>query len=707
MRMYLSSLISARTNKMRSFNLYKSAALVLAFAFCACTELEDMQSGVGYLEFPVLSVDTAVEDMAQTKVTPEGFTFTAPDLSKVAVSIIKEGETAVFKTISATETLTTLPVGKYTLEASYSTNTFGEPYLVGRSAVTISDNVTTPAAIEMALANSLVRVKVASSLANDFTGESVAFSAVVEGQEHTGSAACGEWAYVPSGIDVTVRLKGVNSVGKEATFVHRLAAPAAKTAYEVICEKDANDWPTITLPAQQDGAWANRLYITPGAESNNAGIPLENLVYQVSESSSDWSSAVSPALIDGYHVVDGLVNGKTYYVRGYVGNIYSEPVAVTISDKVLPSGPVSVSHDYPGGILTGSIASVDLGLSGAKGILKELYEKGLLVVENVAMKRGGETLRTFASASAVEASAAEDWPYLPQSYRYSVSFTHRLQSEASAVPSEISDVSFSAEPVFAVALGPSYTSYDLGTGFNGFTKDADAANELDAGTLYDVSASCSGISSDLLGNPNYESSLKVYFDGAEKKSVSKAASCSVGNITSLAWKEHSLKATMVFDGVTKTAEKVHHITGLPYRAVPPKNSGSNAWKNGDGNINWTESGDYVKLSAKWSGFSYKAPYITSPTFHIPGEIKVSVSSKVIMKAHVTTGVFGRTYDTTYSISFGGTELTSQRYDKNEEKEFTPSAKETLSSSGTLKCASSCSTNANPWVKIKSVNLLYN
>ncbi len=604
------------TFRMKTSYLYKVAVILfLALALGSCMELEEHAPAVGYLEFPVLSVDTEVEDLACTKVTPEGFVFGAPDLSTVNVAIFKEGETAVFKTINATENLTPLPVGNYVLRGSYASNGFGKPYFVGETTVEISGGQTTTAAFALALANSIVRVKVGSSLVNDFTGETVSFSAMVGGTELSGTADCGEWAYVPSGTDITVKLAGTNSIGRPATFTHVLTSPAAKTAYEVVCEKDATDWPVITIPEQQDGAWANRLYITPGATCNYPDIPLENISYQVSASSSDWSSAVSAKQVDGYHVVDGLANGGTYYVRAYVGNIYSEPMQVTVRND----NPLKIQHRYPNNELSGTDVSIDYGF---KGILKTLADNGLLVV-NSTLSDSSTDFRS-ADGSFGTMTEAAGWPYIPEGNSYSLSFSHKLSSETSVVTSGISGISV-PKPVFTVTLGQSYSSYDYGTeagaNANGFYKDTEIANGLNPETIFAVSASYSGISASLLNNSNYTRNFQVQLDGVAKAASSTVQSLDLGNITGLStWKAYTLKAVTTFAGSTIETSRTHHITGLPYKVAPPKTTGTHAWSGSA-----TNNSDNIQL------FGFKEIY--SPAFHIPADVNVSVSALMKLKAN--------------------------------------------------------------------------
>ena len=83
-----------------------------------------------------------------------------------------------------------------------------------------------------------------------------------------------------------------------------------------------------------------------------------------------------------------------------------------------------------------------------------------------------------------------------------------------------------------------------------------------------------------------------------------------------------MTATVSFDGVDSQSSLDCHVTGLPYRAAPPRNTGDNPWKDAAGNNEWNN--DCVKLYYSFA----KYPRIISPAFHIPSDIKVGISTKI-------------------------------------------------------------------------------
>ena len=74
---------------------------------------------------------------------------------------------------------------------------------------------------------------------------------------------------------------------------------------------------------------------------------------------------------------------------------------------------------------------------------------------------------------------------------------------------------------------------------------------------------------------------------------------------------------------TATKTITRHITGLPYVAAPPKDKGDNPWTSNYAVLlnHVTFSADNVALS----GIT-KEPSITSPAFHIPEKLDVTVNT---------------------------------------------------------------------------------
>ncbi len=629
------------------YNKIKSILAVLALGLLSvsCSQKEEFGEEVGYLCFPAFSIDIAIEDIVETKAVD---LYNTPDVSDITF-VVTDAKGSTQTVNGAWSSAMVLPVGAYTIDATYGSNSLGVPYLKGSVSGTIRGFQEETPSLKMSLQNAMIKVSVGPTLAGHFIpSEKVTIG--------TAEANYNEWYYVPSGSVVNIVLTGTNSFGNSTEFTHSIT-PVSGNAYNVVCEQHSTNWPSITIPEQQAGAWGNKLYITPGFTVTNGAEPAEEIEYEVT--SDDWATVKTSKAVDGYHVVEGLSNGSTYKVRGKVGLIYSNEVFVTVAT---PNISVEATHYTTDGSLAGTNANVTVEIP--EGILQELNSKNLLSV-SASLLKGSAQVRTLTALSGTMTEAS-DWPYLPQGSDYTSTINHKIKSEASATSSVTAlDITLPL-PTFTVNMGnESYSSYDKYK-----ANDKDGANACNAETIYAAGASWT-ISSKLMSNSNYTKSVKLYVDDVEKHSaVPTTPSISGVNFSGLTtWKEYKIKASMTFDGVTveSTTQKSHHITGLPYTAAPPKNTGEHLWtsnyQNGLNSVKWQT--DHVFLDAV-----SKAPSITSPEFNILDDINVYVESKVVLNA-LSWWFFGTQWQTTnYKVSIGDDTFISQNSGEQEDnKEF--------------------------------------
>ncbi len=189
----------------------------------------------------------------------------------------------------------------------------------------------------------------------------------------------------------------------------------------------------------------------------------------------------------------------------------------------------------------------------------------------------------------------------------------------------------------------SYSYYVANEGIEGISaKDVNKANSVSNDWMGEGKAtytiSREGIPAALLTFDSF----KLTVDGKEYTGdeATKAISVAAGN-GHTTWGQKDIVATVVYkdlDGneYTGTQTIVRHITGLPYAANPPKNSGDNAWS-GKAN-DWTN--EYVRLHKN----------TITQTFYIPQETKV----KVYHKARV----YSRAYKISYTFKVGNQALYS-------------------------------------------------
>lgn len=247
------------------------------------------------------------------------------------------------------------------------------------------------------------------------------------------------------------------------------------------------------------------------------------------------------------------------------------------------------------------------------------------------------------------------------------------------------------------------TSYSYAKGIDGVAQSIATANSKSNDWMDEGKAVCtitkSGIPSTLLSVKsvsmlvNGEEFSKDYTDdGNNTFTLHKTAHTK--------WEQKNVSVKVVystpdgleFEGTSNTLTR--HITGLPYAANPPKNSGDNAWSKSSWNVKLESS--YVQLGAVTGTGE---PSIKSPTFNMPAAVDITIKSDV--KAEKYT--FITEIKTIYKVYVNGIEVSSKQ---GSFSRTTLSANTSFSSgSNSLKCESSYKL-AGPSVTLYSVSILY-
>lgn len=271
----------------------------------------------------------------------------------------------------------------------------------------------------------------------------------------------------------------------------------------------------------------------------------------------------------------------------------------------------TATHTYAEGTLTGTDVALNLAANGAPLELVDDWDIQLLY--------NGSTIRTYSSQPQNNAIMAvtDGWPYVPQGstlFAYIHLQTGETVELTSAVLEEI------PQPEFTATVSGS-TSYSVYLDPN---QGAEVANTKDGSSIFDINATAT-IAPEISGNPNYSDILKVIYTTDSGQSSEELPFGTATQFNSLAWQKYALTATVSFDGVEKTSSPVEcDVTGLPYRAEPPRNTGNNPWRIiQNGTINYIEFNDtYVLLRSDGSD-----PIIGSSPFYIPDNINFKLQSK--------------------------------------------------------------------------------
>lgn len=671
---------------MFNYNKITRTAAILALsvsALLACAEIEDPQDTLtGYLAAPSLDVDVTVDDLTGTK-SLDGFEIVAPEVSQVHFVVKdKDGNVKYDADGLWTEPLV-LPVGAYTVEAYSGENGFGAPYFTGTASGTIDPLDSEVPSLTVSLANSLVCVELDTEFALHFdVGSSKAF---LKSGSAFAEVEYGQWQYVPSGEDLEVTMTGITA-GESVSLTHKLSSPSPKVAYNLVCKKSSNSWPSITWPSTSlaDGAFEGGLYFTSAVASNMSDANAASMIYQVKGGSySDWET-VTASDVSGYKYISGLTNGVTYSLRACVGNINSEELSFTpVSfQSCFSMGSVTAAHNNKDNTdielssteITAGSMKVNLPATVAK--IASVTVSGSFSSSSNAATGSFTSVALTSTAQNACFTNASGWPYLPQgSYSATISAVCALNGSTYTATSA-ADVNVPA-PVFSLTM-TSYTSYDKYAGTNNITKDlnsASGANNCDPATLYDAGGKW-GLSTSLMSNANYAKKLVVKIDADESRTFNVNGEYADNkyheNISGLSWDSHDLTVSVTFDGVTVTKSQTHHITGLPHRAAPPTNSGDHSWNDLEGNNTWKN--DCVQLYYS----SGKYPRISSPSFNIFSDVNVTVTTKIYREYYWSSVAKGNVRISRYNNS-SGSESTIHQDELAREKTLETSWETTMTS----------------------------
>lgn len=367
---------------------------------------------------------------------------------------------------------------------------------------------------------------------------------------------------------------------------------------------------------------------------------LKDCSLEVTIGSETQSFPITNKKLGPLYVLGGRKTTVTFKGTNYVGS--GESVSkVLLSENELPRATqyditvnastieefdiissVTASHTYDNGTLTGTAVNLTI----ANDVPKELIEGWSATLKsedgNTTYRLNSSNKGSLKDVSTVLLDVANNWPYIPQG-TYTLEYAYTMNGQTSEVRTKTVTV---GEPTFTISLS-AYTSYDKYAGTNNNTKNVTEANNCDPATLYNAGAAWT-ISTDIMKNANYEKTLiiKVDEDASRTYPVTEYPyDYYYENVGSLSWAAHSLEVSFVFDEVTKTVKQTHHITGLPYKAEPPKSSDKdvlNGWKKVGGDISWENN--YVDMY--YSAASY--PNIKSPTFNIPNDISVKIQPDI-------------------------------------------------------------------------------
>ena len=454
--------------------------------------------------------------------------------------------------------------------------------------------------------------------------------------------------------------------GDEAKITASLANAMLKPAVSESLKKHYKEW-TLTAKVGNaslklaDNESSDGYLFAKAGQEVKAVFEGTNLLEN--ETSQEWT-VVSPA------------KAQTKYV------IQCDP-DLSAFNNIKISATAKHTYDEEGS-LTGTDVTLNLAANGAP--LK------LISGWSITLQYNRGNIRTFSAQpeSGSLMTVEEGWPYVPQGS--TLSATLFLRTGDPIYPEVVLETIPQPEFTATVSGNTSYSVY-LDSG-------ADAANTKDGSSIFDITAT-TNIASEILDNPNYSNLLKVAYTTDSGQDSGELSYGTVSQFNSLAWQKHALSATVSFDGVEKTSAAVEcDVTGLPYRAAPPKSIDSDplyGWTKGNGNaFNWEN--DYLQLGVS----AGKSEHTVYKTYYIPADINVNISGKIA--AH------NAPVNTTCSILLGNETVMSVNSDGSVFNYKTSTIESTVAktmtkSSNVITLKNSYSVTSS-WGRIYYVNIMY-
>lgn len=349
----------------------------------------------------------------------------------------------------------------------------------------------------------------------------------------------------------------------------------------------------------------------------------------------------TPGVVDGFSTSAKTKEGANYSRTSVKSFELRAGAIINLGEIVYNADPsAEVRHTYDAsGTLTGT--EVIIGFDLPAGLKENVTQFSARMVNSK-----GDIYRVLSKTSAPDNVKMDQYSnkvYIPSNNgeKYSINYMYVLNGKE--VTGKI-DVTV-PKPEFTISAS-AYTSYSK---YRSYCESNNAqylneANGCDGSSMYDVNCSVS-ISEQVLKQfgmtycsaelkLNGSSYMKVESTSGSDVNASSPVFYSLSQCPNMQWGEYSFRAEATFDGIAKSASKVLNVTGVPYKALPPSNSGVNAWSGSA--YRWNS--DYVRLHK----------HTISQTFHAPTDILVNVAQNVHLYSRVST--------CTYTFSLSGEQL---------------------------------------------------
>ena len=320
---------------------YILTILVVLAALTAC-QTDDSSSIIGKGKGRVVLGGVDIEIEATTR----AYSIPTPSINDMIIEIIDPDNFVIESGhMDHCANGVDLFVATYTLRAYYGNKQQmgNSPYFEGTATFSIREGETTKLGTIIAtMANAIITPNIPTDIIDHFTGVPKFYVSYGEQREEVTN---GQSLYVLPG-KYTLTLEGKNKAGIEIKKTITELDAMAQKIYNINCNLTL---PTLTLPNQQAGAWAKRLYITPAIATDKTGkIELpKGVIYEAVPINDDWNTPfISEIDVNNNIVIKGLTSNTQYKVRARLLDVTTSNIEIIETENEESNIPNKNLNDY-------------------------------------------------------------------------------------------------------------------------------------------------------------------------------------------------------------------------------------------------------------------------------------------------------------------------------------------------------------------------
>lgn len=480
---------------------------------------------------------------------------------------------------------------------------------------------------------------------------------------------------------------------------------------------------TVTTPGVTKVSFiGNKIeYLSPiviNTEKESIGLPSEavrQITVDVQQSGKTYLFVPPLKFEKGFTLVCSNDDGKRYFMKSYTDGVSS---GYDFSDKRGARIPITIEGEFKefavtasdlnivhatdsNGLLTGTKVTFKMSKAGTSNKIIEGWGATLA-------DKSGNVVRTYSSTGAITGDVYEmnipegdnhifldagEYTLTP----YYIMHGNRVTFDAANLPKREID-----DPDIVLTIGGA-TSYDKYIDGNSSTDPNTHTNTLLEGLTVSTNVAEEVIkeySASLVGNDGNTVKIDSLSWSVQNSSNVKVNVKDYEDKTCATFQAYTMSVSYKVGHITKTASRVFHITGLPYR-INFKN-GEEGWYK-LGNAEYSDNRIFFKSAI----FSEKQSAVRSPKFYLPQTLNVMTYADASCKRSGEILYVASCNSEANSISYGSAEISINKNSSFKESKLQKaSATNQLTSSSTA-LMFAVTTPASYGIALFKVEILYN